>query len=345
MLWIPVFRYVDDYFSLEKEATARHAMQCFVRLVRATLGPDALAERKTECKRPLEVLGIEVEVEQDGVTLEVTATKRKEWGDRLREAKHSGILTAGEASKHAGRLGFAAQKCFHKIGRAMLRPFFAQQYAPLRGYRMSPSLKKAVDWWLEVLADRVTQKVPTRRRTKMVQLFTDARSKPPRLAAVLVTEEGIWYTDLEPSQELWDTLRDRRDKQIMAWEMLAIALGTSTFAEQLKGKLVRVWCDNVGAEKALSAGAAKATDHNMQIHALWLQAARNGHGLWIERVPTDDNVADLPSREEYELLERIGAQWTKPVMDCAFEDPSKWSMVGKSLARHGNLVISYSCHC
>ena len=72
-------------------------------------------------------------------------------------------------------------------------------------------------------------------------------------------------------------------------------------------------------------------DHNMGVHALWLQAARNGHGLWVERVPTKDNIADLPSREEYALLEEIGATWTYPVMDAAFKEPEKWMMAGKSL--------------
>ena len=145
-LRIPVLRYVDDYFSVEGRRTAGHAMQCFVRMVRALMGTGAVAARKTECSLPLAILGIEVNANQEGVTLEVTPEKRQEWGDRLQEAENTGIMTAGEASKHAGRLGFAAQKCFKKIGRAMLRPLFAQQYAPLKGGRISPMLRKAINW-------------------------------------------------------------------------------------------------------------------------------------------------------------------------------------------------------
>ena len=36
--------------------------------------------------------------------------------------------------------------------------------------------------------------------------------------------------------------------------------------------------------------------------------------LWIERVPTCENIADLPSREEYGLMEAIGAQWVPPML-------------------------------
>ena len=42
--------------------------------------------------------------------------------------------------------------------------------------------------------------------------------------------------------------------------------------------------------------------------------------LWIERVPTDDNLADLPSREEYALLEEMHAQWREPVVAQLFLD-------------------------
>ena len=104
----------------------------------------------------------------------------------------------------------------------------------------------------------------------------------------------------------------------MAWELLPIALGVSTFSQTLKGRRVRVWCDNVGGENALRAGVAEATDHNLIVHALWLHAARVGYGFWVERVPSKDNIADLPSREAYGVLEGLGAVWAEPVIDEAF---------------------------
>jgi len=36
--------------------------------------------------------------------------------------------------------------------------------------------------------------------------------------------------------------------------------------------------------------------------------------VWIERVASDDNIADLPSREEYRLLTSLGAMWRPPVV-------------------------------
>jgi hypothetical protein len=82
-----------------------------------------------------------------------------------------------------------------------------------------------------------------------------------------------------------------------------------------------------GGECALRSGAAKARDHNLMVHAVWLMAARGGYGLWVERVPTKENLADLPSREEYALLQQMGSVKATPQLDKAFWQPDKWETV------------------
>ena len=52
----PVLRYVDDLFFAERAACVEHCRDCVARLVRAFLGPDAMAG-KTLCNGlPLEIL-------------------------------------------------------------------------------------------------------------------------------------------------------------------------------------------------------------------------------------------------------------------------------------------------
>jgi len=43
--------------------------------------------------------------------------------------------------------------------------------------------------------------------------------------------------------------------------------------------------------------------------SLVLQALLNNTQVWIERVCSEDNLSDLPSREEFELLRELGATW------------------------------------
>jgi hypothetical protein len=43
-------------------------------------------------------------------------------------------------------------------------------------------------------------------------------------------------------------------------------------------------------------GAAKEFDQNCLIHGIWKRLAELGTFAWVERVPTAQNLADLPSR-------------------------------------------------
>ena len=82
-------------------------------------------------------------------------------------------------------------------------------------------------------------------------LWVDARSTPPRCAAVLVLDGAIYFTDGKPSQSVCQRLLQRQDNQIMALEILAISTGLSTFQGLLKGRKVIIYSDNKGAEVSL----------------------------------------------------------------------------------------------
>ena len=310
-LGLALGRYVDDFFAVEALGTAEHAMQCFARLVRALLGGTALRAEKLDWGLELEVLGLRVSYDDHGMRVRVADKKAEEWGAAIGDVLESGRLPPGTASKLAGRLGFAAQHTFRRAGRAALRPLFRQQYNPLRGGRLSGELRQCLEWWLHALQNFQAQAVPWTPAPQKVTMFTDARSTPPRVAAVLVVDGTFLYTDWEPDPSTLQIFSERKDNQIMGLELLAIAVGICTFEHLVRGKTLRVYCDNVGGERALAAGAAKSPDHNKLIHAVWMIAMRLGLAVWTYRVPTKDNIADLPSRESYELLAQVSEGYTK----------------------------------
>ena len=97
----------------------------------------------------------------------------------------SGRLCGGEAGKLAGALQWAAQHTFRRLGRAMIRPLIRQEKK--RSSLLDDELILALQWWLEVLQLGITQKRTwEKERKRPVHLFCDARSTPPRVAAVLV---------------------------------------------------------------------------------------------------------------------------------------------------------------
>ena len=110
----------------------------------------------------------------------------------------------------------------------------------------------------------------------------------------------------------------------MVLELMAIVVALSTFGADLAGKTVRVFTDNAGGEGALQKGSAKSWDRNLQVHSFWLTAARLLAALWVERVPTKENIADLPSRQDERLLGELGAAWRAPRVPEECLEPAWW---------------------
>ena len=134
-----------------------------------------------------------------------------------------------------------------KLGRAMLRPIYDQKTR--RDGHMSPELRDALSWWVEVL-DR---KLCERRRWKTdqsepVHLFCDASGSPAHLGAVLFIGDRCCFTHYVPPKKILEGFRSRKDNQIMGLELLSISLGLCTFADLIRGRNVVVHSDNTGAE-------------------------------------------------------------------------------------------------
>ena len=317
-LGICAFRYVDDFFAPERAETMQHATQCIARLIRAVLGREAIEDRKLDFGLSLVVLGVRCQLSAAGLCLFPEPSKVHKWTAGIRDALDKDILNAGAAQKLAGRLSWAQTHLFHKLGRAMLRPIFAQRWS--RSGKISKVLRTALLWWLHVLDVGICERRDWQRHdAPPICLFVDARGVPPRCAAVAFIDGVCHFTDGMPSKEIMNSFQKRNDSQICGLEMLAIALGLSTFAAELKGRSVVVFSDNKGAESAARKGVAKAWDHCEIIHEIWTLAFQIGAHLWIERVSSVDNISDLPSRAEYSLLyEEFDAQWREPVLGRLF---------------------------
>ena len=65
---------------------------------------------------------------------------------------------------------------------------------------------------------------------------------------------------------------------------------------ELQGCDLHIYSDNTGAESCLRKGAAKSFDHSCIVHSMWKRAVELDVDLAVFRVPTAENLADLPSR-------------------------------------------------
>ena len=183
----------------------------------------------------------------------------------------------------------------------------------------------ALCWWREVLRLDLEQLWEWNKAAEpWIHIYADARGSPPRIAAVMFRDGSKSFCDCEPPEKLLRQFKSRSDQQIMGLEMLSLALALSSFAPWIQGRRVILWSDNTGAETAAREGTAKQFDHTCLAHCLWSKLAQLKTEAFIRRVPSEFNVADLPSRGEYQLLQEIGASRVKARLDPMFWRLGAW---------------------
>ena len=179
-------------------------MHCMERLVKAVLGEDAVAIGKLEFGTDqLVVLGIVMAPRMDGFTCHLSPKTAEKCSMTIREAIASGTLQPGCAKKLAGRLSWATQFLFKRLGRAMLAPLFGHAYgrqvrdtsrvcagvwwgvSACRCSAVDKELLVALEWWLYVLSlDIVERHAWNEPESAPAHLWVDARGVPPRFACV-----------------------------------------------------------------------------------------------------------------------------------------------------------------
>jgi len=156
-----------------------HALECVARLVRALLGDDAVADGKAEHGASLVILGVLICPEASGFRCRVAPKKAQKCKCVIVSALAAGSMQPGCVRKLAGRLSWATQFLFNRLGRAMLRPLF--HHAHSWTDKIGTELNEALLWWLDVLGMDLAEVHPwSACKQSPAFLWVDARGVPVR---------------------------------------------------------------------------------------------------------------------------------------------------------------------
>ena len=246
----------------------------------------------------------------------------------------SDVLDPGTAGKLKGKLMFGASQLWGKVGRAFLRVISERQYMRLPlgpKFGLDPPLREALKQWL-VLIEAGPPRTIDRQISKRadVVIFTDGFTPDPReaLATRLPDRVGAVLFDrrlTKPRQfsEVipWSISRKwlHRSTQIIPIEMMAPVLALETFADRLVNADVILLIDSEAVEAALIKGYSSRSDVCEIISIFWERALRLRCRIFIDRVSTDANPADWPSRNDLNRGQEAGwctvpAEWPKCFM-------------------------------
>ena len=109
-----------------------------------------------------------------------------------------------------------------------------------------------------------------------------------------------------------------RTTQIFKVELVAIVLALETFRHYMQDATVLLLVDAEAVEGVLVKGYSARSDVSLLVGQFWQHAQALNAAIYIDRVPTDANCSDGPSRDKVYICKQLGwlvlqARWASDV--------------------------------
>ena len=299
--------YYDDKFAFEPVGTCASSFLAAV-LVHQWVGA-VFNSSKLAFGDVLRVLGVQYDLPRSVIC--VTDDRRTKLLDSIRGIFASGKFGSGLAGKLRGQLGFAASQFWGKVGRAYFRSLSERQYDKSGRSDVTLAIELSLRSWTKILCTgRPRPIVGAINRCADVVIFTDGFFPNPRRGESGIARVGGVIFDRERSKPMWFTkpITDElmagwipRETQISMVEMFAPVLAVAAYGQQLAGRSLIVMVDSESVEGALVKGYSSKADLCELTGVFWDLCDQLHIAVYIDRVPTDANISDGPSRDDAEF--------------------------------------------
>ena len=322
------FNFYDDKFGFETCDTISSAMQV-AKMVHSWLGA-LFDEKKLQLGSEVDILGITYDLV--GMRLLIKAGRKEEISDEIDSILEAEALEPGRAGKLKGKLGFASSQLWGKVGRAFFLALSERQYIryydPTLHSGLGPALTLALKQWKKLVQAGPPRKIEMLTNAPAdVVLFTDGYTPDARKresgsssvgASIFAREAAVpgQFYEVVP-QRVIDQWMPRKT-QICLIELVGVIIAFETFRDYLQGKTVLLFVDAEAVEGALVKGYSARSDVCELVGLFWDMALDLGCSVYIDRISTDANCADAPSRNKLEIGEALGwktvlARWPNKV--------------------------------
>ena len=323
------FSFYDDKYGFEPTGSVESA-HLVAQCVHWWLGAQFDAKKLQLCRAPV-ILGVTYNL-VDSV-LEIKSDRRKDLIDEIDSILSTKILDPGSAGKLKGKLMFGASQLWGKVGRAFLRVISERQYMRFPtsdGFVLDEALSIALLHWKNLISDGPPRPIEVRRvKRSDVVVFTDGFTPDPRDEVRLPDRVGavlfdprlaapLQFSEMIPKdvQRKWSP----RKTQIVPVEMVAPILALETFQERLVGADVIILIDSEAVEAALVKGYSRKEDLCSLISVFWDLVFKLQCRVFLDRVSTDSNPSDWPSRDDLLTGSKAGwitvnARWPKALLE------------------------------
>ena len=335
--------YYDDYPLIEPEISARMATLSIESLLDALGWRYATGDSKAApFASVFDLLGIRVSLSCLGSGSFEVSTKpaRLERIKSLLEmVAASGTCSRSTARSLHGLLNFLVGAA---MGRRLKLASRAFANLGVRGEDVpASSVRQLCKWTIEMLGSSTPRWWDCLGRSDPVVIFTDASYEKgiARWGVVVidpVTSTRRVASGLVPEQLLAFWHLDIKDQVICQAEAFASLVARFSLARLISRRRVLYFVDNESARLALISGSSPSRTLAMLGVAFHSLELTDRSLSWLERVPSEKNIADLPSRDlSREAAALIGgevASWHLPaelVRLCVQPDAFPWDLLSK----------------
>ncbi|KAF4656931.1 hypothetical protein FOL47_008665 [Perkinsus chesapeaki] len=302
---IPLLNYLDDYYSLESAVSAQSAYDSWLWL-HNRLGWVLKEAKCVPPRRDLSILGIVISVNDEELSLSVPADKRQSILAQLQLVIKNGTLHHSEGQKLIGKLTFICSAFESSAVRPYLRELL--NYINHRYRFDSLELPLEVSDAISEISNMLSSGKSHRKLPLLHSicsdfnkaiLYTDA-SGSAGLGAVIHAKDfpkPMYISCVMPDAAL--SSLNPRENNIAAFELYAVRVAVESFAKYIKGRWLTIFVDNEVVRYTLIKGSSAESDLASMTHKFWHSCLSLGLKVWIERVPSQLNIADLPSRRMF----------------------------------------------
>lgn len=309
------FSFYDDKYGFEPKKTVQSAHRV-AQAVHWWLGA-LYDQKKLQLSTAPTILGVTFNLEE--MVLEIKEDRKKDLIEEIDSVLKANLLDPGTAGKLKGKLMFGASQLWGKLGRAFLRVISERQYAryPIGdGFELDPPLRESLVKWKFLIKEGPPRPIELKADKKAdVVIFTDGftpdpRSKeklPDRIGAVMFDRRmgrPVQFTSVVPLAVKKKWLQ--RKTQIVPVEMVAPIVALQTFKDRLRNCDLILLIDSEAVEGALIKGYSSREDLCELVSVFWDLVFELRIRVFIDRIATDANPADWPSRDDLETGEKAG---------------------------------------
>ena len=258
--------------------------------------------------------------------LKVSDSRREDLLTEIEGVLGSRKLLPAHASKLGGKLRFGASHFWGKVGRAFLRPLSERQYSRIHRDDVNEAIRTALLQWCRILRDGRPRSLDSEEGQDVEAVvftdgFTPDARKPdeateePRIGGVLFSKElerpVVFTREVEEAIiEAWLP----RKNQIALIELFAVIVAVETFKPLITAKRLLIMIDSESALGWLVKGYSALEDICDLVGVFWQAVDESRTLVYLDRIPTDSNPADAPSRNRMGTAIELGWVITEAVM-------------------------------